>query len=228
MEVAKSVLDQLNIDDSVFSDLKKQAFDALSDGELTFGEIVRLGGTLAGKANQIVQLSGIQKKVLVLRVVDLALNEVLKIKMECLSAEDFASFQAKIDSAVVFAKDTLPAVLDVAVDVARGHIDLKKPAVKKSCMGLLKLLFSCIGSRVPQVVQEPIKVIQQEVQKSDVVEPKVVELVVPVVEEPKTAEPVVAPVPEEPKVESTNEKTDPPSEPVKTEEEPRPANTTTE
>jgi hypothetical protein len=211
MEAAKSVKDQLNIDDSAFSDLKKQAFDALSDGELTFGEIVRLGGSLAGKANQLVQLSGIQKKDLVLRIVDFALQEVLKMKKESLSAEDYASFQLKIESAVVFVKETLPAVLDVAVDVARGHIDLKKPAVKKTCMSLLKLVFSCIGSRATQVIQEPKKEIELPVdQKSNVVPEES--------KEPK----------EEPKVESSNEKTDLPSEQVKTQEELRPANTTTE
>lgn len=130
--------DQLNIATDLMNELVKNAFDALSDGEVTFGEIVRLGGLLASKANRLGHLSGVEKQKLVVRVVELALQQLLSV-----SDAD----REKIERAAQFAKETLPAVLDVAVSAARGKLDLKKPAL---WMSLLQLL-GCIGCQSCQV-----------------------------------------------------------------------------
>lgn len=126
---------------------------ALSDGHLSFGEIVSLGGMLAGKVNQIVHLSGVQKKALVLQVVDLALKKIL-VSASVATAGDLAE---KVAVAGEFAKNVLPAVLDVAVSVSRGKLDLRKPeALRKTCIDSIVSLFRC-GS-VKAVVAEAKKV----------------------------------------------------------------------
>jgi hypothetical protein len=153
-----SAQDQLNIDA-----LAKQAFEILSDGEVTFGEIVQLGATLACKVNQFEHLSGLEKQHLVIKAVDLALKKIL----ESLPSDDQEK-KKKVELAASFAKETLPSVLNVVVDAARGRLDLKKPEVKKSCLSLVSLLFDCISR--PKV-QEPKKEIpSQEVQPKLAVE----------------------------------------------------------
>jgi hypothetical protein len=51
---------------------------------VTFGELVFLGGKLAGKVSPLVRLSGKEKEQLVLQVVDIALEQVLKEKKKVL------------------------------------------------------------------------------------------------------------------------------------------------
>jgi hypothetical protein len=117
--------------------LVNEAIAALADGKLSFGEIVHLGGVLAGKANQIAQLSGPEKKALVVGVVDLALQEILK---------KAGVDSAKVESVGQFAKEALPAVLDVVVDAARGRLDLRKPALRAACWSGLVSLLGCTGA----------------------------------------------------------------------------------
>lgn len=140
-------MSELNIATDLMNELVKNAFDILSDGEVTFGEIVRLGGILAGKANRLVHLSGLEKQALVVKVVEIALRQVLDSKLSFLSESDRDSFRQKVADAAVFAKETLPAVLDVAVSAARGQLDLRKPSVHKVLFALMK----CIGCQSPSV-----------------------------------------------------------------------------
>jgi hypothetical protein len=153
-----SAQDQLNIDA-----LAKQAFEILSDGEVTFGEIVQLGATLACKANQFEHLSGLEKQQFVIKAIELGLKKIL----ESLPSEDEEK-KKKVELAASFAKETLPSVLNVAVDAARGRLDLKKPEVKQTCWNIISLLFQCIDS--PKA-QEPKKEIpSQEVLPKPVAE----------------------------------------------------------
>jgi hypothetical protein len=133
--------DQSNIDLKVLNELAKEASLVLADGKVTFGEIVHLGGILAGKVNQLAHLSGQQKKELVIKSVEEGLNLVLASFPD----EKKVDFEKKISDAAAFAKETLPAVLDLACDVARGRLNLKK----SSCNSLLSLLFRCIKEPVP-------------------------------------------------------------------------------
>jgi hypothetical protein len=133
--------DQSNTDLKVLKELAKEASLVLADGKVTFGEIVHLGGILAGKVNQLAHLSGQQKKELVIKSVE----EGLKLVLASFPDEKKAEFEKKISDAVAFAKETLPAVLNLACDVARGKLNLKK----SSCNSLLSLLFHCIKAPTP-------------------------------------------------------------------------------
>jgi hypothetical protein len=141
--------DQSNIAEQLLRELVHDAADVLSDGKVTFGEVVRLGGSLAGKANRFAQISGRQKQELVIRAVDVALKQVLALKMTTLPEDQRETFRLKIESAAAFAKETLPAVLDVAVQAARGQLDLRKPEVRKSLWQSLKSLLKCCGFQAP-------------------------------------------------------------------------------
>ncbi len=141
--------DQSNIAEQLLRELVHDAADVLSDGKVTFGEVVRLGGSLAGKANRFAQISGQQKQELVIRAVDVALKQVLALKMTTLPEDQRETFRLKIESAAAFAKETLPAVLDVAVQAARGQLDLRKPEVRRSLWQSLKSLLKCCGFQAP-------------------------------------------------------------------------------
>lgn len=144
-------MSELNIATDLMNELVKNAFDILSDGDVTFGEIVRLGGILASKANRLEHLSGLEKQMLVVKVVEIGLRQVLDSKLSFLSESDRDSFRQKIGSAADFAKDTLPAVLDVAVSAARGQLDLRKPSVHKVLFASLFQLMKCVGCQSPSV-----------------------------------------------------------------------------
>jgi hypothetical protein len=136
--------------------LVNDAKNVLSDGHVSFGEVVSLGGSLAGKANQFLQLSGLEKRELVLKAVDQALCEILEAKgaepSEISEKASWLADQQKIKDAAEFAKSTLPSVLDLAVDVARGKIDLTKPKVDQFCSKLSFLMSLCVSR---QAVVEP-------------------------------------------------------------------------
>jgi hypothetical protein len=193
--------DQSNTDLKLLNELAMEASLVLSDGKVTFGEIVHLGGILAGKVNQLAHLSGQQKKELVIKSVEEGLKLVLDLKKASLPDD----FEKKISDAAAFVKETLPAVLDLACDVANGKLDLKKPVVKKTCISLFSLLFRCIKAPVP-------------------VEPLVV--AVPLV----VSEPLALPLPkEEPKPQASSDSESKQSLEVSEQVlETRPANTVTE
>jgi hypothetical protein len=142
-------LSDTGLDKKSFDELVQVAFDTLSDGKVTFGEVVQLGGLLAGKVNQFSRLSGPQKQKVVLDVVDEALKRVVSEVALKLPEAERPAFQEKVDLAASFARETLPDVLDVAVQAARGRLDLGK--AKKTCWTAVKLLFQCAGRQVPQV-----------------------------------------------------------------------------
>jgi hypothetical protein len=158
---------QSNNVDQLLRDLVHEASIVLSDGQVTFGEVVHLGGLLAGKANQFAQISGQEKKALVIQAVEIALKKVLEEKTKVLSEEQLTSFRVKIEAAAVFVKDTMPAVLDLAVQAARGQLDLRKPEIRKTLWLTIKTLFGCCGIQlpslptpvepVPEVPKEPVQ-----------------------------------------------------------------------
>lgn len=152
--------DQLNKHHDLLKLLANEAYEVLCDGKVTFGEIVRLGGLLASKANQFVQLAGLEKRELVLLSVEVALEKILKEKGGLPENYDdqvnYLEFEKNVKAAAAFAKETLPAVLDLAVDVARGKLDLRKPEIQKTCFSLFSLLYRCMFH---QKVHVPKKVI---------------------------------------------------------------------
>jgi hypothetical protein len=168
---------QSNIAEQLLRELVHDAADVLSDGKVTFGEVVRLGGSLAGKANRFAQISGQQKQELVIRAVDVALKQVLALKMATLPEDQREPFRIKIESAAAFAKETLPAVLDVAVQAARGQLDLRKPEVRKSLWQTLKSLLKCCGLQAPVLPTPVAAFLGDQKEPSEPVQPPSVELV---------------------------------------------------
>lgn len=133
----------------VIDDLVKAAYDALADGHVTFGEVVHLGGLLAGKVSRFVQLSGAEKKEVVLAAVEKGLEKVLSEKVKTLPEGDRETFEKKIKSAVEFVKQVLPSVLELVVSVAKGKLEIAN--VKKTCLSKALLTLRCISRQVPQV-----------------------------------------------------------------------------
>jgi hypothetical protein len=144
-------MDQFGIPSSLISDLIREAVAILSDGEVTFGEVVHLGGVLAGKVSQFVHLSGLKKKELVIKVVEMALDVVQKTILPKVPEENREAFRQKVEAAAGFAKDTLPAVLNVASDAANGKIDFRDPVLQKTCWQVIKTMLGCVGVQAPEV-----------------------------------------------------------------------------
>jgi hypothetical protein len=106
--------------------------------------LVSLAGSLAVEANMLVNLSGSQKKQLVLDVVSAAMTESVTAST-AESAEKLKQLKFVVES-------VLPASLDLAVAAARGKFDLKK--VKRTCfaacMACLPSLVSAAGGSKQQ------------------------------------------------------------------------------
>lgn len=132
-------------------DLVKEARAALADGALSFGEVVHLGGVLASKVSQFAQLSGKQKQTLVIRVVEVALEEVLAGAKTKLGESELQEFEKKIHAAVSFAKETLPAVFDVAVQAAKGQLNLLAPETRRTLWAAVCAALRCAGVPAPEV-----------------------------------------------------------------------------
>lgn len=186
-----TALEQFDIEDLVAS-----AVGVLEDGQVTFGELVFLGGKLAGKVSPLVRLSGKEKEQLVLKVVETALQQVLKEKKKTLSAEEFSAFFDKIEGAKQFVHETLPSVLAVVVQASKGQLDFQVAA--KTGYGVLRYLCTCWGVQLPvepkkvsKLAIEEEKPSEQPAEKSEEKpEEKIEGLIVPVAEE--KSEPAVA------------------------------------
>ena len=160
----------------ILSELVMEAHHALADGTLSFGEVVHLGGVLASKVSQIVQLSGIQKQALVIRAIELALDKVLSEQKD-----GDNEFHQKVRVAATFAKETLPAVLTLAVQASKGHLNLLAPEIHRSIWSVVCSLLRCVCSPAPEVpktiemqIREPIEA-PKEVASHSLDEPKIEE-----------------------------------------------------
>ena len=107
----------------VLDDLTNCAYGVLADGNVTFGEVVTLGGVLASKVSQFVQLSGHQKQEVVMTVVECGLQKILKEKLATFPEDQREAFRQKVETASAFAKETLPSVLTLAVQASRGELN---------------------------------------------------------------------------------------------------------
>jgi hypothetical protein len=131
---------------AILDELVKEAHAALADGVLSFGEVVHLGGVLAGKVSQFVHLSGKQKQDLVIQAIELALDKVLSEQKD---VND--EFHQKIRAAAAFAKETLPSVLTLAVQASKGQINLLKPEIRQSVWNVVCSVLRCACTPAPEV-----------------------------------------------------------------------------
>ncbi len=162
-------LSGIQIASDVLDSLTKSAYDVLADGTVTFGEVVTLGGVLAGKVNQFVQLSGKQKQSLVMNVVERALQQVVKEKLESIPEDQRDLFRQKIEAASDFAKQTLPSVLTLAVQASRGELNLGKVVElvrseegQRSCMKICGLVFPCMRQVQAETPAKTVATVQLE------------------------------------------------------------------
>lgn len=169
-------LSGIHVPSADLDSLTTLAYDVFADGKISFGEVVTLGGVLAGRVNQFVKLSGLQKQAVVRTVLEHSLQRVLKEKLGELPEEQLNIFRQKIETAVEFVKETLPSVLTLAVHASRGVLNLGK-AVEfaqttaahgglLSCLTALFPLFPCIQhpqAETPSKAQSGVQLEMKEV-----------------------------------------------------------------
>ena len=110
------------------SELVSIAKECKGSGPWTSASLIRVGGLLAGKINGIQNLSGGEKLKLVQRVLlqVLAEAENKEIAEPNLSKEDIQAIHDRYDVLEKVIDDVLPASLELAIQAARGGLDLKK------------------------------------------------------------------------------------------------------
>ena len=127
------------------NELVTLAKECKGPGNWTSGSLIRVGGILAGKVNAIQNLSGTEKLKLVQRILLqlLAEAENKEIAEPGLNEDSIQKIHDRYDTLEATVADTLPASLELAINAARGRLDLKKikPSVwVKFC--------SCVGTAV--------------------------------------------------------------------------------
>jgi hypothetical protein len=110
------------------NDLVALAKECKGPGNWTSGSLIRVGGILAGKVNAIQNLSGGEKLKLVQRILLqlLAEAENKEIAEPGLSKDDIQKIHDRYDTLEATVSDVLPASLELAINAARGRLDLKK------------------------------------------------------------------------------------------------------
>lgn len=104
------------------------AKDCKGSGNWTSASLIRVGGILAGKINGIQNMSGTEKLKLVQRVLlqVLAETENKEVGEKGLSTDDIQKIHDRYDVLENIVNETLPASLELAIQAARGGLDLKK------------------------------------------------------------------------------------------------------
>jgi hypothetical protein len=109
-------------------ELLATAKDCKGPGNWTSASLIRVGGILAGKINTIENLSGTEKLKLVQRILIqlLAEAENKEIAEPGLAKEEIQKIHDRYDVLENIVGETLPASLELAINAARGRLDLKK------------------------------------------------------------------------------------------------------
>lgn len=104
------------------------AKESKGPGNWTSASLIRVGGILAGKINIIQNLSGTEKLKLVQRILLqlLAEAENKEIAEPGLAKEEIQKIHDRYDVLEGIVGETLPASLELAINAARGRLDLKK------------------------------------------------------------------------------------------------------
>lgn len=104
------------------------AKESKGPGNWTSASLIRVGGILAGKVNLLQNLSGTEKLKLVQRILIqlLAEAENKEIAEPGLAKEEIQKIHDRYDVLEGIVGETLPASLELAINAARGRLDLKK------------------------------------------------------------------------------------------------------
>jgi hypothetical protein len=201
------------------NELLALAKECKGPGNWTQGSLIRVGGILASKVNSIQNLSGSEKLKLIQRILLqlLAEAENKEIAETGLSTEEIQKIHDRYDVLENAVAESLPASMELAINAARGRLDLKKvkPSVwVKMCscfatavvhqlasMNLISEAHATQARRAIGMAQEKAEALAKAKEESDEEKkedpPKPLEVPVPA-EEKKESEtsPAVAPVPE--------------------------------
>ena len=126
-----------------YEDVKALLKESLADGRLDAGEVLKIAMKVAEKANQLAGLSGAEKKLIVIHVVEDAVRAAVPAE--------------QAEQVVSTALQVLPAVLDIAVAAARGRLALKEAVKQKVSVGCLVDCFAGLFGRrtAPLSAKEP-------------------------------------------------------------------------
>ena len=110
------------------NELVTLAKECKGPGNWTSGSLIRVGGILAGKVNAIQNLSGTEKLKLVQRILLqlLAEAENKEVAEPGLNEDSIQKIHDRYDTLEATVADVLPASLELAINAARGRLDLKK------------------------------------------------------------------------------------------------------
>lgn len=167
------------------------------------GVLISVGVKLAVRVNALNGLSGVQKRDLVMVVLSRALEnlkaeEVKKAGAESSQAESIAARYEKLQAS---AREVVPAAIDVAIDAARGKLNLRKikpSALVKYCSCFAATAVSAL-SAAGVISAEESKKADLVVRKVENVSLQVVEKAVAVAEAEKGETPAPAPAASEEK-----------------------------
>ena len=98
---------------NVYDEFFAEVYAYLSDGSLSFGELVSLGGSLANKVSYFESLSAEQKVKLLLEIV---MNAVKKVSL------DNPSLSEKLNDSLEFVKQVLPSVLKTVDSASKNAL----------------------------------------------------------------------------------------------------------
>lgn len=90
--------------------------------------IIRVGGALAAKVNTLKNISGGEKQKLVMQILRKVLDEAAEkdLAIKDLTKDQVALIQARYQKLKVAVDEVLPASLELAINAARGKLNLKK------------------------------------------------------------------------------------------------------
>lgn len=162
---------------SFVKELIDEASKALEDGELTMNELISLGALLAEKLGAFSQLTGEQKKDLVLHSIQEAITIVLQKEIQKnLNAEQLDALKQKLETARKFAETSIPLVLSLMVKAAQGQIAVT-PQQAAAAQSNIAKFFSCLlrivtfGASAPKKTEKGVELLT--LTKTDVVLPSV-------------------------------------------------------
>lgn len=129
---------------SFVKDLIEESVKALEDGELTMNELISLGALLAEKVGVFSQLSGEQKKEIVIHSIQEAITSIIQKEVQKnISTDQLEVFKKKLDTARIFAESTIPLVLSLMVKAAQGQITVT-PQTQTVVQSNISKFFSCL------------------------------------------------------------------------------------
>lgn len=198
---------------SFVKELVDEAAKALEDGELTFNELISLGGLLAQKVGVFSQLTGSQKQELVIHSIQEAISVVIREKVKSnITAEQLEDLKKKLEIARTFAENSIPVVLSLVVKASNGQIVVTPEQAAATQSGLSKFINCLIkvltfGTGAPKAPEKGVELLTLTKTADPVLSSPPAHPVAPPADSVKSAD-IVVDVPETP-VESSQETTAP-------------------